>query len=203
VIDGGPLARRFAAAVEAMDLGEAARLAARIVARVGVVAAWTEVFTPRLQALGRRWERTGTGVEREHLAAVAVQSALLHRELRSLGSGNPAVLAVATPEEGHTLPLDALAAALVDLGVATCVLGTLPPVALHDAVGDIGAAVLVLWARSRETANYPLLREMGVRVPHVFAAGPGWQRRRLPSTVTLVTGLEEALSAVLAWVGER
>lgn len=195
------LAGRLADAIAAMDGTAATRHATRIVARLGIVPAWVDVFVPQLQFVGEQWERTGEGVEREHMAAAAVRSALLrHGHRRPRREPPTRVLAVAAPGEGHTLPMDALAAAANDVGVGTCVLESLPPVALHAAVDDIGPAVVVLWARSRETSDLRLLRSLVNRVPVVCAAGPGWPVRRLPSAIAHVNDLPGALAAVQAWL---
>jgi DNA-binding transcriptional MerR regulator len=198
---GSQWALRFQAAVQSLDHAEATRLAARALTRLSVVKAWNEVFVPHLQAIGDYWAGTGEGVEREHLAAAAIQFALLRHTVNHSSPNGPArVLAVATPDEGHTLPLDALAAAAADAGVSTCVLGTLPKTALLAALDDLAPSVVVVWARSRDTSDGPLLRSVGRRVPVVCAAGPGWQPRRLPRGITHVDDLEGALAAVRAWV---
>jgi MerR family transcriptional regulator, light-induced transcriptional regulator len=195
------LAGRLADAIAAMNGTEATRHATRIVARLGVVAAWVDVFVPQLQAVGEQWERTGEGVEREHLAAAAVRFALLRHGTRRPRREPPVrVLAAATPGEGHTLPLDALAAAADDVGVGVGVLESLPPVALHAAVRDTAPAVVVLWARSRETSDLRLLRSLVNRAPVVCAAGPGWPVRRLPPAIAHVDDLPGALAAVRAWL---
>jgi MerR family transcriptional regulator, light-induced transcriptional regulator len=195
------LAGRLSDAIATMNSSEAARQAARIVARLGVVDAWVDVFVPQLQFVGDQWERTGEGVEREHLAAAAIRSALLRHGTRRPGrEPSTRVLALASPGEGHTLPLDALAAAANEVGVGVCVLESLPSGALHAAVDDVSPAVVVLWARSRETSDLRLLRTLLKRVPVVFAAGPGWPVRRLPAAIIHVDDLPGALAAVRAWI---
>jgi MerR family transcriptional regulator, light-induced transcriptional regulator len=197
---GQRLGDRLAAAVERLDLAEAADLAVRLVDATGVVAAWCDVFVPILQAAGDRWECSGDGVEREHVAAAAIQWALVrHGRRRSAPAPAVRVLAVATEREGHTLPLDAFAAALADAGVGACVLGTLPAPAVHAAIEDLTPAVVLVWARSRETSEPKLLRSLAGRVPVVCAAGPGWQPHRLPDKVTHLVDLTGAVSSVLAW----
>jgi DNA-binding transcriptional MerR regulator len=190
----------FADAVASLDANSALRAADGIVSERGAIAAWTTVFMPHLQAAGQLWEGTGGGAEREHLAAAAIQSALTRHALRQSDRQSPVrMVAAATPNERHTLPLAALAAALAESGVTSCVLGTLPPRALRAAVEDTAPAVLVLWARSRETRDSTELRNMAGRAPAVFAAGPGWQPNRLPSTVTHLPDLSTAVESVLAW----
>lgn len=194
------LAQQFTSAVHRLDATGAAAAAARIIERMGVIAAWTDVFTPHLQAAGEHWERTGEGVEREHVGAAAVRAALArHTMRRADGPLRPALLAVATPGEAHALPLDALAAALAEHRIGSVVLEMLPPVAVHAAVEDIRPAVLVLWARSRETSDEGLLQSLVTRVPFVAAAGPGWGSRRLPRAVVHLSDLPAAVNAVRAW----
>jgi DNA-binding transcriptional MerR regulator len=198
--DPSVLAFGLATAVEALDASAATATALRVVARLGVVPAWTDVFVPLLQALGTHWATTGEGVEREHLGAAAIRSALIRHTLNPRSRpAHPRMLAVACPDEQHTLPLDALAAALAELHVSSSVLGTLPPAALHAAVRDLAPSVLVLWARSRAAAETGLLRSVISRVPFVCAAGPGWERRRLPRAVTHLNDLPTAVDSVLAW----
>ncbi len=195
--------RRFARAVEQLDSPEAAAAATAVIDKIGVIAAWTEVFTPHLQAVGEHWESTGEGVEREHLGASAIRTALTrHTQRRTQTSGGPRLIAAATPGEAHALPLDALAAALADHRIGSVVLEMLPPVALHAAVSHLSPQVLVLWARSPDTSDDALLRSLVTRVPLVCAAGPGWQTQRLPRSVVDLNDLPSAVNAVRAWTRE-
>ena len=134
--------------------------AARLSRERGAAAAWTEVFVPYLQALGRQWERTGGGVQDEHIAVAALQAALRSYAARQVGRARTVhVVAAALPGEAHTLPLDALAAALAEVGCATSVLYDVPGPALYAAVQRHPGVVVLLWARGR--ADVALLR--GVR----------------------------------------
>jgi DNA-binding transcriptional MerR regulator len=194
------LAHQFTLAVERLDAAGAAGVAARIIDRVGVIAAWTDVFTPHLQSAGEHWESTGEGVEREHVGASAIRAALVrHTMRRTDASERPRLLAAAAPAEAHALPLDALAAALADHRIGSVVLEMLPAVAVHAAVEDIRPDVLVLWARSRDTSDEALLDSVVNRVPFVGAAGPGWVSRRLPRSVVHLADLPAAVNAVRAW----
>jgi MerR family transcriptional regulator, light-induced transcriptional regulator len=193
-------AHRFAVAVERLDAAAAASAAAKIIDRVGVVAAWTDIFTPHLQAAGEHWESTGLGVEKEHFGAAAIRAAMNRYTLRRAEqSGRPRLLAAATPTEAHSLPLDALGAALAEHRVGSVVLEMLPPEALRAAIQEVGPAVLVLWARSRDTADDSLLRSVLNLVPFVCAAGPGWQPRKLNRSVIHLTDLAGAVDTVRAW----
>ncbi|MEP7021584.1 MAG: MerR family transcriptional regulator [Pseudonocardiales bacterium] len=196
------LARRFAAAIDTLDPDRIARTADAVLTERGAASGWSEVFVPQLQALGRRWEATGQGVEREHLAVSVLQAALVRhtrKNTRRHSQPGARVLAAATPTEQHTLPLDALAAALAEVGIVTYVLGSLPETALHTAVADTAPAIVALWARSRQSTDLALLRGLLTRAPVVCAAGLGWRGPSLPRSVPHLPDLRTAVDAVLSW----
>lgn len=165
--------------------------------RTGELDVVAQRFAAASEALDTR--RLARAIEREHATATVVQAALARHAERRLPARSPlAVLAAATQNEQHTLPLDALAAALAEAGVATCLLGTLPPSALHAAVGDVGPAVVILWARSTSSTDAAAtLRRLTVTTPVVCAAGAGWKPGRLPAGVTHLTDLPTAVESVL------
>ncbi|MFD9050911.1 MerR family transcriptional regulator [Streptomyces zaomyceticus] len=189
---------------EAMD-----ELLESAVARHGLVAAWEEVMAPALHAVGRKWETSEDRyVEVEHLLSWHVSTAL--RRVGAAGSaglpeaGTPPVLLACVPNEQHTLPLEALAAGLAELGVPTLMFGAaVPPEALDQAVRRTGPAAVVLWAQARSTAHHPLARHVadtswGVRGARtrttVLLAGPGWAGRTPGPGMLRPVGLREALS---------
>jgi hypothetical protein len=187
-------------AADGLDVAGAERVARSVLSRYGAVRAWTDVFTPVLQAAGQRFADTDAGVECEHAATAAIHAVLVAhtRRLRAstLGSARQ-VLLVATPTEAHTLPLDALAAAMAELQLPALVLGTLPAEAVGDAVDRLHPAGLMLFARSRERADLPLLRKLARTTPLVCAAGTGWPRT-VPTPVTTARDLPTALDLVIA-----
>jgi methanogenic corrinoid protein MtbC1 len=187
----------------ALDPATAADMVAASVDRRGVVATWEELICPVLDSVGRRWARTGTGVEVEHLLSEAVTQALARTTapLAAPRNARPVLLAAA-PGEEHTLPLRALAAALAERGVATRVLGArLPHEALVAAIRRSGPAVVFVWAHLSTTADTDLLSELPtVRpAPAVIVGGPGWDR--LPPGVARVSDLAEAVAAIARAVG--
>ncbi|MGW2748403.1 MerR family transcriptional regulator [Streptomyces sp. NPDC001450] len=158
----------------------------------GLTTAWEEVMVPTLRAVGRKWESSGDRyVEVEHLLSWQISTALrraplvLPRAAEPVGT-EPVVLAC-VPGEQHSLPLEALDAALDELGVPTRMLGAAVPVeALLACVRRTGPAAVVLWAQTRSTASAPLARHVAGlqwgpagarRGPFVLPAGPGWDRR--------------------------
>jgi hypothetical protein len=161
------------------------------------------VFTPVLQAAGQRWADTRTGVECEHAATAAVHAVLVEhtrRLRRPTGAAAECVLLAAAPTEEHTLPLEALAAALAERRIAALVLGTLPAEALRAAIERLRPAGLILFSRSRDHEDTALLRQVATTTPLVCAAGPGWPAR-LPAPVATAHDLPAALDLVVAAVG--
>ncbi|WP_024760756.1 MerR family transcriptional regulator [Streptomyces exfoliatus] len=179
------------------------------IAKHGLVAAWEEVMAPALHSVGRTWQTSGDRyVEVEHLLSWHVSSALRRfgAVARSgpAAAGTPPVLLACVPDEQHTLPLEALAAGLADIGVPTLMFGAaVPPEALDQAVRRTGPAAVVLWSQARSTAHHPLARHVadtswgvrGARIrPVVLLAGPGWAGRAPAPGMLRPGGLREALS---------
>lgn len=183
------------------------------VASHSLITAWQEVMVPTLHAVGRKWEEAGDRyVEVEHLLSWHV-SRTLHRSATapvveappsSPAANTPLVLAC-VPGEQHSLPLEALSAALGELGVPQRMFGAAVPVeAVAAAVRRTGPAVVVLWAQARSTASVPLARHIadtrwGVRGargrPVVMLGGPGWAGPAVRGALR-PTSLREALTQI-------
>ncbi|MEV0238998.1 MerR family transcriptional regulator [Streptomyces sp. NPDC050674] len=171
----------------------------------GLVAAWTEVIMPTLQAVGRSWESSGEKyVEVEHFLSWHVSGAL-RRAAPPAAADHPGatVVLACVPGENHTLPLEVLAAALAERGLPVRMFGgALPVESLVTAVRRTGPAAVGLWAQSRTTASRPLAQhvaamEWGVRgarrKPVVLTMGPGWAGRSVTG-LPRPTGLAEAVA---------
>lgn len=95
-------------------------------------------------------------------------AAALHRVATPAGAPPPGLLACAEGDR-HTLPLEALRAALAEQRRTALFLGaSLPDTALQSAVDRTNPAAAVVWA-SRDTGHLPRIR--GTRL---LLAGPGW-----------------------------
>ncbi|MEU7470226.1 MerR family transcriptional regulator [Streptomyces sp. NPDC044984] len=173
----------------------------------GLVTAWTEVIVPTLQAVGRKWERSGERyVEVEHFLSWHVSGAL-RRHAPPVPADRPgaATVLACVPAENHTLPLEVLAAALAERNLPVRMFGgALPLESLVAAVRRTGPAAVGLWAQSRTTASRPLAQhvagiEWGVRgarrKPVVLTLGPGWAGQAAPG-LPHPPGLAEAVAAV-------
>ncbi|NUV39938.1 MerR family transcriptional regulator [Streptomyces sp. CAI-24] len=201
--------RGLARAAVRLDAQAMDELLTAAIERYGLLAAWDSVIMPTLHAVGRKWETAGERyIEVEHLLSWHVSSALRGAASeRPPRSGAGVSLLACTPEESHTLALEALAAALAQQGLPVRMFGAALPVeAMEEAVRRTGPAAVVLWAQSRATASRALVArvesiEWGVRGarrrPVVLAAGPGWAGQ-LPPGVRHPSGLAEALEALAA-----
>jgi hypothetical protein len=197
----GPAARGLARAAMRLD-GPALRdILEMTITDRGVIAAWEEVIMPVLIGVGERYAATKRFIEVEHILSRGVTE-VLGSVTRPPSSQIPQVLLAATDEEQHTLPLEALAAALAQAGVSSRLLGArVPAQAVGDAVARTGPTVLVLWSQLPGTADpaqwSPVLSGRH-RPLLVAAAGPGWQRDKLPEGVTHLGSLTEAVGLVSA-----
>lgn len=183
------------------------------IAELGLVAAWETVIMPTLHAVGRKWQTSGERfVEVEHLLSWHVSTALRRGAAPPSGRPpGPPVLLACTPGEGHTLPMEALTAALFDRGIPVRMFGAaVPAEALDSAVRRIGPAAVVLWAQSLDTASRPLAEhlramEWGVRgartQPAVLLTGPGWAGCPHLAETLRPQGLGEAVATLASLYG--
>ncbi|MFE6335800.1 MerR family transcriptional regulator [Streptomyces sp. NPDC057798] len=173
----------------------------------GLIAAWTEIIVPTLQAVGRKWERSDERyVEVEHFLSWHVSSAL-RRGAPAAAAPRPGAttLLACVPGENHTLPLEVLTVALTQRGIPVRMFGgALPVESLVAAVRRTGPVAVGLWAQSRTTASRPLAQHVasmqwGVRgsrrKPLVLTLGPGWAGRTVPG-LPRPSGLAEAVAVV-------
>ena len=204
--DGGPglalgradvAARGLARATLRLDELTVRRIIADAVLSRGVVDTWERVLRPVLAALGERAGHTGRLVEVEHLLSGCV-SAVLGAVPRPEAPAR--VLLACADEEQHSLPIEALAAALASSGVAARTLGArVPPSALAAAVRRTGPQAVLLWSHGAETgapAQLSALLAHPRRPTVVAAGGPGWTA--VPPGVATPGTLTEAVALLAA-----
>lgn len=169
----------------------------------GVIGAWDQVMMPVLVGIGDRYQATRRFIEVEHLVSRCITEAL--GAVRRPRTGPvPTVLLTAADEEQHTLPLEALAAALAEAGISTRLLGArVPTTALLDAIARTGPEIVVLWSQTRATGDTAQLARAAAAGPHppllIGAAGPGWTTE-LPPGVARLTNLPEAVEVIISAV---
>lgn len=192
----GPTYRRLLDAATRLDVESVAAILRASIAHHGVVATWQRLVHPVALDLG-----DGPG---DSIAAVLFRRAV-YEELsaidRSSGGRSPSVLLACADEEHESLPLDAVAAALAESGVACVALGArVPPRASVAAARRLRPAVVVVWSHAPDTADrgqlLPLLRPASA--PAVLAAGPGWDTSSLPSPVVPVLDVGAVVAVTLA-----
>jgi hypothetical protein len=197
----GPAARGLARAAMRRDAPAQRDHLEMTIADHGVVTAWEQVIMPVLIGIGERYESTRRFIEVEHLVSRTVTE-VLGSVPRPPSDQMPHILLAAADEEQHTLPLEALAAALAEAGVPSRLLGArVPPQALGDAMARTGPAAVVVWSQTSDTGDPEQVRRL-LSGPHpplvVAAAGPGWSPRDLPNGVPLLGSLADAVRIVAA-----
>ncbi|MFD8205952.1 B12-binding domain-containing protein, partial [Streptomyces sp. NPDC059695] len=199
--------RGLARAAVRLDAAAMETLLQQAISDHGLVTAWEDVMVPTLRAVGRKWELSNDlYVEVEHLLSWQVSTALRRAALTAADRSRAPVLLACVPAEPHTLPLEALAAALSERGLEARMFGgAVPAEALDTAVRRCGPTAVVLWSQTRTTADHPLARHVagttfglrGARTsPLVVLAGPGWAGRTPAAGMLRPRGLREALDSI-------
>jgi MerR family transcriptional regulator, light-induced transcriptional regulator len=185
--------RRAALALDPADVDRLLDLALE----AGVVRAWTAVLAPALRDLGTRYSAAGRYIAAEHLLSGAVSNALARVPRPPT---RPRVLLGCAPDEQHSLPLEALAAALAERGLNSRMLGArVPTNALRDALTRTGPAAVLIWAHAPASADYDQIAAAAGTQPRsaiVAACGPGWDPECLPDGVVLLTSFRRALAVI-------
>ncbi len=200
-----PAERGLARAAQALDTAACAAIINDSIAQHGVLWTWDELLVPVLAAIGDQWRDTGRGVEIEHALSSAVQAALISSIVKLTHPVNTrTVLLVCAPEDIHTLPLWAVAAALAERGISSRVLGPgLPLTSLADAVDRLGPAAVFLWSQIPDSANCAILGELPTHRPRasILIGGAGWSGE-VPAGVTRVVDLSDTVARLAHAVGE-
>ncbi|WP_181043626.1 MerR family transcriptional regulator [Actinokineospora auranticolor] len=164
------------AAVRDLDGGRCLALLERVLAGSGVVAAWERLCRPAFAAVEADQSAdaargaAGGCVAGEHVLSWATSTALRRRTAEGSAHRGPAVLLACTDGEQHTLPVEALGAALVERGVPVRLLGpAVPAESLARAIDTTRPEAVVLWSQRRESA-----RTGPPHHPALLLAGPGW-----------------------------
>jgi MerR family transcriptional regulator, light-induced transcriptional regulator len=197
----GPAARGLARAAMRLDSASMRSILEQAIQQHGVVPTWENLLRPVLVGIGKRSGVTRHLVDVEHLLS-GTTSEVLGAVPRPASTTPVRILLACADEEQHSLPLEALAAALAQVGVACRMLGArVPPAALIDSVTRTGPAVVMLWSQADETADvdqlHMLLTGSG-RPLLVLAGGPGWDTTSLPAEVVRPVSLSDAVRLAMA-----
>jgi len=191
----------------ASRLDESAVTAAVVAAlqRQGTIATWDDLLRPVLVAAGDHWQRTGTGIEVEHLLTQAVTTAFSGylTTLPKTAQDSPVVVA-GSPREDHVLALHAVRAALAEQGVPVRFLGPRTPLSALAATARLTRAPAVLiWmslSDSETAADLTTVRAAHRRLV-LLVGGSGWAGLDI-GPATLCRSLDEAVALLgAAWTG--
>ena len=202
--DPADVLRGLARSVDALDSLACQQQLTAHLDHFGAGPTWNDLVRPLLVQMGEVWAQTQTGIEREHLLSEAAASAFTAHAAKVLTRRNRRpVLLAAAPDEFHTLPLLATAAAAAEQQIECRFLGSrVPHSALVGAITRIGPAAVLLWSQSSATGDPTQLASLPIQRPsyRVLVAGPGWAAH-LPRNVLRVGSLSDALTELAAAAG--
>jgi len=198
------IVRSLNRAIAALDAKACDELISQTIQSHGVIWTWEKVLTPVLVAIGENWEKTGEGVEQEHMLAETITGIFrsLANSVTEPENARPVLLACA-PYELHTIPMYAIAAGLAEHNVATRILGArMPADALAAAAKKIGPSAIVVWSQTVGTADITIWESVEPMrpAPLLVSVGPGWQPE-LPAGVVKPHDFTSTLIALTAASG--
>lgn len=181
-----------------LDVDEMGRLLDGHLRHYGVVDTWNQLVRPAFVTIEAQ-QGAGLGcIDVEHALSWTVARSLQRVPVaRTAGRDEPAPAILAcTEHEAHTLPLEALRAALGERGRPSLMLGAaVPQSALLDALQrHASGSTVVLWSQSGATADVPAVTALGATGARVIAVGPGWADATLPPSVRYETTFTDAVA---------
>jgi DNA-binding transcriptional MerR regulator len=171
----------------------------------GVEITWHQIIVPTLIGVGQAWEKSGKGIEVEHLFTELLKKIFRERAATSVAppvNNNPVILA-SIGEEQHSLPLHALEAALAESGIKTHFLGARTPAeAVAAILPRIAPPAIFLWATFAHNAKPEYFQSLpAIRpAPRILLGGPGWSAPEC-SGATLVAGIGNACEEIASAIG--
>lgn len=163
----------------------------------GVVDTWDQLIRPVFSAIEGKQAGGEACIDVEHALSWAVSRSLQRLPISPPDKSVSTILAC-TERETHTLPLEALRAALGERGHGALMLGgDVPAAALIDAIGrTAGPITVVLWAQTADNADLAMTRAAVAERAQVMVGGPGWTAVRVPRKAIRVDSLESALQLI-------
>ncbi|GAA3868319.1 MerR family transcriptional regulator [Saccharothrix violaceirubra] len=159
-------------AAKRLDTSTCVEVLTRTLHRWGVVRTWDRVCRPSLTSIERAQATDPDRVDEEHALSWSVTTAL-HRVRQPWAQAR--VLLACAPGEHHSLPVEALAAALAESDVPARVLGAaMPQAALVRAVTSTRPQAVLLWSHRPDLAHHRAAEAVAAAGPRLVVAGPGW-----------------------------
>ncbi|MGS0683730.1 MerR family transcriptional regulator [Nakamurella sp. GG22] len=193
--------RGLARAASRLDEGAVTTAVVAALQRQGTIVTWDELLRPVLVAAGDHWQRTGTGIEVEHLLTQAVTTAFTNyiTTLPKPTQDSPVVVA-GSPREDHVLALHAVRAALAERAVPVRFLGPRTPLPALAATARLTRApAVLLWMSlpdSETAAGLATVRAAHRRLV-LLIGGSGWAGLDT-GPATLCRSLDEAVALLTA-----
>lgn len=170
----------------------------------GVIHCWQGLIVPVLTEVGLRWEKTGEGIEVEHMLTELIKSVLRESVPAELsGTSARPVLLACVDQEIHSLALHALEAALAERDIETNFLGARTPLAaITNVINKSVPPALFLWSQLKVNGNPQFFQDLPkVRpAPKVILGGPGWNRDECDGVVH-VSDLQSACDEIAQAIG--
>lgn len=192
------------AAAYALDREFVVRALRNDLMRNGVIHCWQSTMMPLLTNIGDKWNKTGKGIEVEHMVSEIIKSVIQESVPEEFDAVNTRpVLLACVGEETHSLPLHALAAALAERDIATNFLGARTPLsALSAIVSKSAPPALFLWAQLPENGDPKFFQELpDIRpAPKVVLGGPGWNKE-LCAEVAFAFDIQSACDEIAQAIG--
>ncbi|MGH3700068.1 MAG: MerR family transcriptional regulator [Pseudonocardiaceae bacterium] len=163
----------------------------------GSLTTWTTLCRPVFMRIERQIHELGKCRDVEAILAWSLLASLHRIPQRTPTSHSTALLACMQGEH-HALVLEVLHAALVERGIASCMLGSSAgDSAVLEAISRTRPALVVLSSHQPRTARLGPLRRITSRVTHVIAAGPGWNHSTaVPGNVRYLNDPHLVLDAI-------
>ena len=171
----------------------------------GVEITWHQIIVPTLTGVGEAWEKSGKGIEVEHLFTEILKKLFRERTANADAApvnSNPVILA-SIGEEQHSLPLHALEATLAEFGIKTHFLGVRTPAeAIAAIIPRVAPPAIFLWATFTQNARPEYFQSLpAIRpAPRILLGGPGWSVDEC-SGATLVMGIGNACEEIASAIG--
>jgi DNA-binding transcriptional MerR regulator len=182
-----------------LDLVNAGRQLERHLRHYGVVATWDELIRPVFSVIEAK-QAGGEGcIDIEHALSWTVSQSLQRLPMRP-PDDSAAIILACSEGETHTLPLEALRAALGERGHGALMLGAdVPSAALTDAiVRTARPTTVVLWAQTGLTADIAMAKGVIAARAQLMVGGPGWKSNRVPKKAVRLDSLDTALQLLSA-----
>lgn len=187
----------LAAAATRLDLDTATGILAAGLDTHGVIATWEHLCRPALIDLDPAVAADRGCTDAQLLLSWAISTCLRRVPATFSGPAVRPVLLACVAGEQHTLPLEALFAALVERQVPARMLGAaVPGTALLHAARQLRPAAAVVWAQRPVAAGPDAPHGLALHTDTVLAAGPGWHHSVLPPGAIRVGELTAALDLI-------